>query len=114
MKLRGIALRACGLAAMMLCAAMLPAQAQAPKLTKDDVARMLQIAVMAEWVSAQCEKQYVAELSPMLLLTTDSMLRTADAGDVERIRAAVQQRVQTFNTKDEACRSATDHLKSVQ
>jgi hypothetical protein len=99
---------------MMLHAAASQAQAQASKLTKDDVARLLQIAVMAEWVSAQCEKQYVAELSPMLLLTTDSMLRTADAGDVERIRAAVQRNAQTFNTKNEACRSATDHLKSVQ
>ncbi|AZO76867.1 MULTISPECIES: hypothetical protein [unclassified Bosea (in: a-proteobacteria)] len=114
MKPHGLTLRAYGLAAMMLCAAMPPAQAQAPKLTTEDVVRLLRIAVMAEWVSGQCGERYAAELSPMLLLTTGSMLRTADAGDVERFRAAMQQNAQTFATKDAACRSATDYLKSVQ
>ncbi|RXT57280.1 hypothetical protein B6S44_02265 [Bosea sp. Tri-44] len=114
MKPRDILFRACGLAAMMLHAAMPPAQAQAPKLTTEDVVRLLRIAVMTNWVTAECETRYAGELAPMLLTTTESLLRTADADDVARFRDETQKNVQSFPTKDEACRSATDYLKSVQ
>lgn len=114
MKRRGTILRACSLAAAVLCSALSPAWAQALKLTKDDVVRLLRIAVMTDWVTTECEKRYAGELAPMLLLTTESMLRSADAGDVTRFREAVRQNVAGFPTKDAACRSATDYLKSVQ
>lgn len=99
---------------MALAAGASSASAQAPKLIKEDVVRLLRIAAMAEWVTAECDRRHIAELSGMLLMTSSATLRAADAADVARFRTAVRQNAERFATKDEACRSATDYLKSVQ
>lgn len=88
--------------------------ASAQPVTKDDVARLLRIAAMTEWVTKECGERYVGQLKAMLLLTTQSTLRAADAGDVEKFRTAVREHAFTFKSRRDACRSATEYLKSVQ
>jgi hypothetical protein len=100
--------------ALALLASLLPSPATAQAMTKEDVARILRIAAMTEWVTRECDRRHVAELEGMLLMTSRSALRVADAADVERFRAAVRQQVRRFKSKDEACSSATAYLKSVQ
>ena len=88
--------------------------ALAQSFTKKDVATLLRIATITEWVQAECETRHVEQLEGMLLLTARSVLRTADAEDVERFRASVRKHVGGFSGKAQACDSATGYLKSVQ
>ncbi|CAM5766913.1 hypothetical protein [Bosea minatitlanensis] len=88
--------------------------AGAQPATKDDVARLLRIAAMTEWVTQECGERYVGQLKAMLLLTAQGTLRAADADDVEKFRTAVREHAFTFKSRRDACRSATEYLKSVQ
>ena len=106
-------LRAATTAAALLLALSL-AQAGAQPVTKDDVARLLRIAAMAEWVTAECGDRYAGQLDGMLLMTARSTLRVADASDVQRFRDAAREQAFTFKSRRDACRSATKYLKSVQ
>lgn len=98
--------------ALLLASPLSPAGAQ--QMTRDEVARLLRIAAMTEWVTQECGDRYARQLNAMLLVTTRSTLPAADAGDVETSRAAVRQHVYTFKSRRDACRSATEYLKSVQ
>lgn len=89
-------------------------QAAAQSTTKDDIAGLLRIAAMTEWVTSECGEHYVGQLKPELMLTMRSTLRSADTGDVGKFRAAMREHAFTFKSRRDACRSATEYLKSVQ
>jgi hypothetical protein len=88
--------------------------ASAQHVTKDDAARLLRIAATTEWVTKECGEHYVGQLKAMLLATARSTLKVADAGDVETSRKAVREHAFTFKSRRDACRNATEYLKSVQ
>lgn len=98
------------LAALPLSASLACAQS----ITKKDVALLLRMATITEWVTANCGEGFIAELDGMLLLTMPSVIRNVDAGDRDRFRADVKKHVASFSSREATCRSATDYLKSRQ
>lgn len=68
----------------------------------------------AQPVTKECGERYVGQPKAMLLLTAQSTLRTADAGDVEKFRTAVREHAFTFKSRRDACCSATEYLAPIQ